>query len=200
MATLQELMAEVFGESKDISKEASAAKTTSDEVNQVLANLGLDDSETVKTASESETETNNGGSMGLMSIYEQIMSETTAEEQEKIASEQEAAAVEETAEETSASGVFGELVGEYFNVLAEPFFDKVAGDLEAEAGAGHHPKGDLKDAKHEEPHLPVNHKPENGKALEVTTGGHSPYSLKEKALMKAILTRLQAGQVGNYKE
>ena len=201
MATLQELMAEVFGESsKEISKEASAAKTTSEEINEVLANLGLEDSETVKTAAESEKENNKGGSMGLMSIYEQIMNEVPAAEQEKIASEGEATSSSESTEETNSTTAFGELVGEYFNVMAEPFFDKIAGDLEAEAGAGNHPKGDLKDAKKEEPHLPVNHKPENGKALEVTTGGTSPYSLKEKALMKAILTRLQAGQVGNYKE
>lgn len=199
MATLQELMAEVFGESESqTTKEASATKTTSDEINQVLANLGLDDSESVKTASESEKEHTNGGSMGLMNIYEQIMSEGE-ELQEKVASE-ETSEGEEQVSEVSSTAAFGELVGEYFNVMAEPFFDKIAGDLESEAGAGHHPKGDLKDAKHEEPHLPVNYQPENGAALHVTTGGTSPYSLKEKALMKAILTRVAAGQVGNYKE
>ena len=197
MATLQELMAEVFGESsKEISKEASAAKTTSEEINQVLANLGLEDSETVKTAAESEKETNKGGSMKLMDIYEQIMGEST----ESVEQEQEKVASEEASIQEGPTTRFGELVGEYFNVMAGPYFSKVAGDLEAEAGAGHHPKGDLKDASKQEPHLPVNHKPENGKALDVTTGNSSPYSLKEKAMLKQILSRLAAGPVGNYKE
>lgn len=203
MATLQELMAECFGESEtDLLKQASAPKTSTDEIDQVLANLGLEDSEAVSAATESET-SNNGGSMGLMDIYEEIMSETpaaTEEAQQKVASEY-------AAEENAATTQFGELVGQYFNFMAGPFFSKVAGDLEAEAGAGHHPMGDLDASsqlgkslgKQSDPHLPVNHKPENGKALPAAKGDH-PYSLKEIALIKQILSRLAAGHVGAYKE
>lgn len=204
MATLQELMAECLGDtSEGQTKQASATKTSTDEIDEVLANLGLDDSETVKTASESTENTQNGGSMKLMDIYEQIMSEgAPAAEQnvEKTASEQ--------TEESTHSSAFGELVGEYFNEMASPYFSKIAGDLEQEAGEGHSPMSGLHAesslgktiGKESDPHLSVNYKMENGKRLDVTTGGKSPYSLKEKALLKAILSRSEAVNVGKITE
>jgi hypothetical protein len=204
MATLEELMADVLGsQSVGQTKQASAAKPETSEIDQVLANLGLSSSETVKTASEQETQTT-GGTMGLLDIYERIMSDAPAgaAETEKVANEGAAAA------ESTVTGAFGELVGEYFNVMAGPYFDKVAGDLESEAGEGHAPMGSLSApsslgktiGKEGDPHLKVNREMSNGKKLDVTTGNKSPYSLKEKALLKAILRRSQAGEVGNIVE
>ena len=189
MATLQELMSECFGEPvAGLNKGASAAKATTDEIDEVLNNLGISDSETVKVASESNEQ--NGGNMGLMDIYEQIMVGGDSAETSHQGYEGEA----------SPSTQFGELVGEYFNVLAEPFFNKVAGDLEAEAGKGHQPMAGLGEAVKKYPHLEVNYDSKNGRPLEVSTGGSSPYSLKESALIKQILRRAAARQSGNVSE
>jgi hypothetical protein len=202
MATLRELMAE-FDIGEEHTKQASVTKTSKDEIDQVLENLGIGDAETVKTASENENK--DGGSMGLQDIYEKIMGEDVSA-QEKVASE--TPATEETSQEKVASSSFGELTGEYFNVVAAPYFEKVAGDLEVEAGQGHAPMGDLDEksslgkslGQQADPHLKVNHAPKNGQRIDAATGGKSPYSLKEKALLKAILSRSAAGEVGNVVE
>ncbi len=187
MATLQELMAECFGDSateshKGIAKEAAS----SSEIDEVLFNLGLDGAETIKVASETTEKTLNetGGNMGLMDIYEEIMTDG-------------AAAGDSGSFETAhsdASSQMGELVGEYFNVMAAPYFDKIA------AEEGYEPMGDLEDAEEAAPHVPVNHKPVLGKAIDTATGGTSPYSMKNKALIKQILMRARAGEVGNTAE
>ena len=195
MATLQELMAEVL----DVApanggqeKTASATKPTSTEVDQVLDNLGLQGAEAVKTASASE-EQKNGGNMSLADIYEQMMGVAPAEAgQEKTASAQ--AAAGEASDESTA---FGELVGEYFNEIAAPYFDKVASDLETEAGKGeqplaHVPTGGSMTAalgKPADPMLPKNHSASGGAAINAAAHNSTPYALKEQALKKAILKR-----------
>lgn len=207
MATLAELMAEVMGEPAQTGHDKQAsAKPTTDEIDQVLANLGLGDTESVKTASDQSDKT--GGSMGLMEIYEKIMGEEAPVAQEEQTSEKtasEAAPAEQATEEASdSSTAFGELVGEYFNVMAEPFFDKVAGDLESEAGAGEQPlahaggSGSMGKAiaPQKDPHLPVNHSASGGHDLKVMTGGKSPYSL---AVKQKLLKRLGDGIVGEQK-
>lgn len=197
MATLQELMAEVLGgDQSGQTKEAQATKSTTDEIDQVLENLGLDESESVKTASENEN-TNDGGNMsGLMGIYEEIMGDETGAEK-----------VADSGYEgdDSASTAFGELVGSYFNEMAGPFFDKVASDLEAEAGQGeqpmaHAPVGGSMGrtlGAQRDPHLPVNHSASSGAKLETMTGNSSPYSL---AVKQKLLKRMAGnGPVGEYK-
>ena len=211
MATLQELMAEVLGSpsKEELQKQASAAKPTTQEVDQALENLGLRDSGTVKTASEAGAEPGNGGTISLAQIYEQIMGEAApAAAAEATTEKTAAAATEPTASEAGdedASTLFGEMVGDYFNVMAEPFFDKVAADLETEAGAGESPVegqttgGSMTAAlgKPADPHLHVNHPASSGAPLRVTTKGTSPYSLREAALKKEILRRSAAAPVGN---
>lgn len=213
MATLQQLMAEVLGDDqKGHTKQASATKPSATEVDEVLANLGLQNSGAVKTASDAGADRKNGGSMGsLAQIYEEIMGGTAGAEQtqentqEKTASEAGAAAAEGEGDATSQ---FGELVGEYFNVMAEPYFDKVAFDLEGAAGKGEQPLAHANTAsslgsslgKQKDPHLTVNHSASGGADLKVTTQNHSPYSLKEKALAKEILRRSTAAPVGNIGE
>lgn len=134
--------------------------------------------------------------MSLAAIYEQIVGGATADEgQEKTAAAAEG--VTENKEVSEESTSFGELVGEYFNEIVEPYFDKVAASLEAEAGKGEQPLahaatgGSMTAAlgTPKDPHLAQNHSASSGAALHVTTGGHSPYSLKEQALKKAILRR-----------
>ena len=199
MATLQELMAECFGEpSAVLQKQASESKASVDEIDEVLANLGLEDSETVEAASETEKTNENGGTMGLQHIYEQIMEEQVG--QEKVAGETTEPVEQVSAEEATPTTAFGELVGEYFNVMAVPFFEKVAGDLEDEAGEGSEPLSGLGDAKEQMPHLPVNADMKNGRSMQATTGGASPYSLRDKALIKQILARAAARQSGNVAE
>jgi hypothetical protein len=210
MATLQELIAQAgladappAGQTKTASEATKPAATS--EVDRVLANLGLADAGTVKTASESTQST--GGSMGLKSVYEEIFGQVEAptEGQTKEAA---AATAEAANEETTATSGFGELVGEYFNAAVEPFFQKVSGELESEAGKGESPVAHQDGAsslgktlgKEGDPHMPVNHSASSGAHLKVTTHNQSPYSLKEKALAKAILSRGQAVPGGEIKE
>jgi len=208
MATLNELMADVgLGTVPQQTKQASATKSVNEEISKVLENLGLGtDGETIKTASEETNNEENGGPMGLQGIYENLFGDVApaaeaVEPQEKIASEVET--------EVSASEGFGELAAAYFGVAKEAFVEKIAGDLEAEAGAGHDPMGAMpsggqltniigapKQAK-----LPVN--APQGEAHHVTTGNQSPYSLKVLAQVKQILKRNmkhQDGETGAYNE
>ena len=213
MATLQELMAEVLGDDqKGHTKQASATKPSTTEVDEVLANLGLQGSVAVKTASDNGADRKNGGSMGsLAQIYEEVMggtapaSQETATTTEKVATD---ATTTETADAGDSTSQFGELVGEYFNSMVEPFFNKIAFDLEGAAGKGEQPLAHADTAsslgaslgKQKDPHLSVNHSASGGADLKVTTKGNSPYSLKEKALAKEILRRSSAAPVGNIGE
>lgn len=205
MATLQELMAECLGETaQGQEKTASATKTSTAEIDQVLENLGLQGSEAVeKTASAAADSKTNGGNMSLSDIYEQIMGGIDSEAtQVKVASEGEQTQAEGGDEQSTA---FGELVAEYFNEATEPYYEKVAADLETEAGKGEQPLAHSQTGgamtaalgKPADPALPVNHSASGGAKLQVTTGNQSPYSLKEQALKKAILKRMQAAPVGN---
>jgi hypothetical protein len=204
MATLQELMAEVLGESTGgQEKTASAAKPSASEVDQALENLGLQGSEAVKTASEAQENENNGGNMSLTAIYEQIMGGIDPEAtQEKTASAEGGAASAEGSDESTA---FGELVAEYFNEVQDAYFEKVASDLETEAGKGETPLqhvqtgGSMTSAlgKPSEPRLEQNHSASSGSPIHAAVQNSTPYALKEQALKKTILKRMAAAPVGN---
>ena len=201
MATLQELMAEVLGETSQGQEKTAAAKPTSSEVDQVLENLGLQGYDTVKTASINESG-KNGGNMSLADIYDQIMGEGAPVEQEKTASE---GTTEEVTDDTTA---FGELVGNYFNEALAPYFEKISYDLEAAAGKGELPMAHLTTGgsmtaalgKAQDPYLEMNHSASGGAPLRVMTNNSSPYSLKESALAKAISKRAPAVQGGKITE
>jgi hypothetical protein len=208
MATLQELMAEVLGETsakEGIDKQASATKPSTAEVDQVLENLGLQGSEAVVKTASAEGTKNNGGNMSLAEIYEQIMG-VSAPEGGQVKTASDPAQANTSTEGSEASTSFGELVGEYFNEVVEPYFEKVAADLETEAGRSeetplqHATTGGSMTAalgKPAESRLQVNHSASGGAPLRVTTGGHSPYALREAALKKTILKRMAVAPVGN---
>lgn len=225
MASLKDLVSE-FGlagsEEESQVKTASAAKTTSEEVEAMLDNLGVLDSETVKTAAQASKK--DGGTMNLMDLYNDFTSEKTASEtaaaaaSTEVTSEQ-AAATTEAAQTTEVAGegegsekvagdateLFGNLVGGYFNEQFESMIEKCAADLESEAGKGESPMAHLGNSggltnvigKEGDPHLHVNYPASGGAALKVTTGGHSPYSL---AVKQKILKRMAGeGIVGEQK-
>lgn len=216
MATLQELLAEVIGDEGTQTKEASADSESkpaaTEEVDQVLSDLGLEDnSENTKTASEENT-SSEGGHMGLTELYEQIMGDSgVSEETEKTASDTE---TEETPSEnesvsTDASTAFGELAGEYFNKMSSAFIEKAAASLEAEAGKGEKPlehqqqSGSMTSVigQKSDPAMSVNHSASDGEPVHASTGGNSPYwPLREAALKKAILKRMQAAAAGDIKD
>lgn len=207
MATLEEILADV-GLSESPSQTKTAAAPSTSEVNEVLEGLGLDGIEEaagqIKTASEERNH------MGLTDIYEDLFGEETVTEdgQTKVASEE---VVEEEGEEASGSNALGELTGIYFNVMQEEFMDKIAGDLEAEAGAGHKPQSGVKDGgqlssivgKEGDPAVAVNHPASSGAPLKVMTGNKSPYGPNARAAIKQILSRKmksEAGEVGGSHE
>jgi hypothetical protein len=210
MATMEEILASVgLGDeaSEGQTKTASAAPS-SDEVNDVLEGLGLsgvDVTGQTKTASE---ERNN---MGLTNIYEDLFSaEAEGEGQEKTASEEGGEGYEQVEDgEGSPSNDLGELTGIYFNIMREELMDKLAGDLQAEAGAGHaplmdHAGGELSRivGKEGDPRIRNNHG-QSEAGLKVTTGNQTPYSLKAQAQAKHILKRTMKaspGDVGGYNE
>lgn len=204
MATLEQLLAEVGLAEESQEKTASASAPSTNEVNQVLEGLGLagmSDEGVTKTASQERNH------MNLLDVYEGVFGEevTETEGQEKVAY----ASGEEYVNEGSTS--MGELVGIYFNVLHDSCMEKIAGDLEAEAGAGHNPfahspeSGELSKivGKEGNPHQPMNHEVGSGKPLVTNPGNHTPYSLKAQAQVKSILKRrmkADAGDVGGYHE
>jgi hypothetical protein len=124
--------------------------------------------------------------------------------------------VTETEVEKTASTAFGEVVGTYFNVLCDNFvaevegLDKVAGDLEAEAGEGYAPQGGGERSelskiigKEGDPALKVNRDASSGAGLKVNPGNQTPYSLKAGAQIKQILKRKmksEPGDVGGFNE
>jgi len=209
MATLAELMAEYIpGVVEGQTKSASVKSASTSEIDQVLEGLGLGNAENVKTASENveQNETSNGGAMkvSLSDIYNQVMSQEAAPAAEAPAAP--AAEIEKVAASTEEHPFtnFGELVGDYYNVMFESMV-KESADLEDEAGKGESPvahqgsNGSMSAVigKPADAHLPVNHSASSGAPLKVTTQGHSPYSL---AVKQKILKRMSGeGIVGEQK-
>jgi hypothetical protein len=200
MSTLQELLKEFGLEGESTTQEKTAAANQQDEVSTVLQSLGLDDANDGidKVASENE---NKGERMSLTGIYEQIFEDANegAESVEKVASE----------EVNEATNLFGELTAHYFSAAQESFISKLAASVEDEVNdANEAPMKHLGNnsqltnsmGKPGEPGMPVNHSASGGAPLKTMTGNTSPYSLKEMALKKAVLKRLQVGHVGNFKD
>lgn len=216
MATIEEILAQVgLSDAPSQTKTASAQATpSSKEVNKVLEDLGLSGVEEVDNAGVTKTASEERNHMGLTDIYENIFGEAVeAEGQEKVAAAEEAAAEgsEVEAGEEDTSTALGSLTGIYFNVMHDAFIEKVAGDLEAEAGAGHSPLGGNKGGgeltriigKEGDPSIPMNHDATSGAGLKANPGNQTPYSLKARAQIKAILKRnmkSEAGDLGGYNE
>lgn len=219
MATIEEILAQVGLSDAPSQTKTAAAKgsPSSKEVNQVLEDLGLSGVEEVdagvtKTASEERNQ------MGLTDLYENIFAEAAPEAiaaevpaQEKTAAAEVTEEVEGTEEVVEPSTAMGELTGIYFNVLEDAFVEKLAGDLEMEAGSGHKPQAGIKDGgelsrivgKEGDPSVAMNHDASSGAGMKANPGNQTPYSLKAKAQIKAILKRnmkSEAGDIGGYNE
>lgn len=223
--TIKELMAEAGLEdtaSAGQTKQASASAPIS-EVDQVLADLGLSSTETVKTASEQTNGKEENTMSSMQDLYGHIFGDdapAAAGETTKVASAE--GTVEQSTEtapvegemEKAADGrrtLFGELTASYFNEMVGPYaeeLEKSAGDLEAEAGKGEtalehiQPQGGMTSVlgKPGEPRLPMNHSASSGEKIHATTKGSTPYSLKGPA-MKEILKRLSgAAPGGSYEQ
>jgi hypothetical protein len=213
--TLKELLEESgLNDSKSgQEKTASQARSTTAEVDEVLRNLGISDTDSVKTASEQVDNKNGGdGNMESMAdIFSRLVGapEATQEETTKVATDGEAAAAqtEATTEEVSdGTTEFGELVGHYFNEGLGSFVEKVASEMESASNAGHQPlegiKGDGSLAavigKGGDPHQKVNHQATGGGRIDAMTGNVGPYTLKDKAKAKEYLKRVGSGLVGDF--
>ena len=137
MATLQELLAELDGDSKPVEKTAAAKSapkgSTTEQVDDILQQAGLinkDESVVEKTASKNE------GGIKPMSLYDALQQEWAQEEStvEKTAGATESEATQETEsdelEKTAAiqerTDVLGELAAGYFNEIAAVEFAKIA--------------------------------------------------------------------------
>jgi hypothetical protein len=221
MATIEEILAQVgLGDaSSSQTKTAAAAVPSSKEVNKVLEDLGLSGIEDVN-AGQTKTASDERNNMGLTDIYESMFGEAApaaaGQEKTAAAAAAEAAPVEgeeKTAseEEQSPTTSVGEVTGVYFNVMRTELLEKMAGGLEAEAGSGHSPLGGNKNGgelsrivgKEGDPSVAVNHDPTSGAGLKVNPGNQTPYSLKARAQIKAILKRnmkSEPGDIGGYNE
>lgn len=221
MATIEEILAQVGLSDAPLSqtKTAAVGSPSSKEVNKVLEDLGLSGVEDIDNAGVTKTASEERNHMGLTDIYENIFGEAAPVEtevvepaaQEKVAAAAATVETEVEAEATEQTSAMGELTGVYFNVLEDAFVEKIAGDLEMEAGAGHKPQGGVKGGselsrivgKEGDPAVAVNHNPSSGAGLKVNPGNQTPYSLKAKAQIKAILKRnmkSEAGDIGGYNE
>ena len=191
MATIQELLQECMETSNGQTKTASVAKPATDEIDSVLAELGIADAETVKTASDVGENTNGGMKMSLADIYNQITEEAPASEgQTKVANEE------------GSESDFGSLTGHYVNILMNEFIEGI--DKEANekpmAHAGDKSSLSATMGNGGDPALEMNHSASSGKGMNVSTGGKSPYDLNA-AMIKAVLKRrvsAEAGDVGGY--
>lgn len=135
----------------------------------------------------------------MSDFYEAIIGESApvATETTKTAGEEVAPAATTTEATEDGSTDFGAIVGHYFNEQLSPYAEKVAKDLEAEAGAGHKPLAGINGdgglaaviGKTGDPSLGQNHQATGGGKIDAMTGNLSPYSLKDKALAKAVLKR-----------
>lgn len=222
MATIDEILSSVgLGDKPSQTKTASAGSTpSSKEVNKVLEDLGLSGAEDISNAGVTKTASEERNHMGLTELYDQVFGEAAPaapadDGQNKTASAAAAAegdpAVEPTQGDSNPITDLGELTGIYFNVAEEAYLDKVAGDLEHEAGSGHSPLGGNKGGgeltriigKEGDPSVAVNHDPVSGAGLKVNPGNQTPYSLKARAQIKAILKRTmksEPGDIGGYNE
>jgi hypothetical protein len=221
MATIEEILSQVgLGDKPSQTKTASAAATpSSKEVNKVLEDLGLGGVEEISSAGVTKTASEERNHMGFTEAYEALFGEEAvaapAEDgQNKIAAAAPAAGEPAAAPaegEDNPITDLGELTGIYFNVAEEAYLDKVAGDLEHEAGSGHSTLGGNKGGgeltriigKEGDPSVAVNHDPTSGAGLKVNPGNQTPYSLKARAQIKAILKRTmksEPGDIGGYNE
>lgn len=214
MSSLQEILADYGLADATVTKTASAGAPAANEVEAMLKQMGLEGADLGVTKVASESNGNKGEPMSLQDIYGQLFdtaAPAAAATVEKTAAEQSAPAAgsEEVANEGSM--LFGELTAHYLNQGMAGYLDeieKVAGSVVAEAGPGEQPlahaatggqlTGIIGSAK--DPQLPVNHSASGGAALKVTTGGTTPYSLKESVLKKAILKKMVAAPVGDIKD
>ena len=218
MATIEEILAQVGLSDVPSHTKTAAAKgsPSSKEVNKVLEDLGLSGVEDVDNAGVTKTASEERNNMGLTDIYENIFGEVVeaTEGQEKVAAAAavgEAEVTEEVTGDEDTSTALGSLTGIYFNVMHDAFMDKIAGDLESEAGAVHSPLAGNKGGgeltriigKEGDPSIPMNHDSTSGAGMKVNPGNQTPYSLKARAQIKAILKRTmksEAGDVGGYNE
>lgn len=221
MATLEEILRDVGLGEPSQTKTATTANPSTKEVNEVLESLGLDskvvENQVTKTASDERT------NMGLTDIYEDLFGtkpeatvEKTAATTAAPAAEAAPAATEKTAsaetqETEDPTTRVGELTGIYFNVMHDACIEKIAGDLEMEAGKGYQPQehagstGELSKivGKEGDPALPNNYDASSGAGLKANPGNQTPYSLKAQAQIKAILKRRmksEPGDLGGYNE
>lgn len=213
MSSLQDILAD-FGLADAVqTKTASAGVPAANEVEAMLKQMGLEGADLGVTKVASESNGNKGEPMSLQDIYGQLFdtaAPAAAATVEKTAAEQGATAVEEVVA-NEGSMLFGELTAHYLNQGMAGYLDeieKTAGSVVAEAGPGELPLahaatggqltaiiGSAKD-----PHQPMNHSASGGAPLKVTTGGTTPYSLKESVLKKAILKKMVAAPVGDIKD
>lgn len=216
MATIEQLLAGVGLSSGGQTKTAAAAVPTSSEVNQVLENLGIFGGiESLDAASVTKTASAEGTNMtGLTDIYdsmfgaEEAASATDPGQTKVAAAAPEAAATADANEDGDPSTSLGELTGIYYNVQCDEFVEKIAGDLEAEAGKGFKPQGAGERSelskiigKEGDPAIAVNYDASSGAGLKVNPGNQTPYMINAHA--KEILKRRvksEAGDVGGYKE
>lgn len=211
MSTLEQLLSDYgLSDATAQTKTAAAATNTNDEVTQVLENLELAGAGDgiAKVANQNETANENKGDrMSLTGIYEELFGETAP----AATATEEGAATEKVASEEVNEGtqLFGELTAHYFGVAQSQLVEKIAASLESEA----HGQDDEQPMKHldnksqlgntmgqpKDPHMVVNHSGSSGKP---STGLGEPatYSLKDQALKKQILKRMQAAPVGAFKD
>ena len=200
MSTLNQLLKDYGLDESNPAQEKTAAANQPDEVETVLKSLGLDNANEGVTKIANENE-NKGERMSLTGIYEEIFGDSTedADGIDKVASEE----VNETTQ------LFGELTAHYFGVAKGEYLDKVAASVEDEVSdANETPMHHLGNnsqltnsiGKPADPAMPVNHSASGGAPLKTMTGNTSPYSLKEMALKKQVLKRLQAAPVGAFKD
>jgi hypothetical protein len=192
VATLEELLSQ-YGLSEQPSQtkvaQEQAPKNTNEEVNQVLEGLGLFDAEegVEKVAQETENE-NKGDRMSLTGIYSELFGDGENEVNDQ------------GYEGNEASELFGELTAHYFSAAQANYLDKIAGEVEHD---DEQPMENMKGGKEQDPHMPVNYQASGGAPMHAMTGNTSPYTLKDAAILKAVLKRLgqaQPGAVGAYQE
>src|ERR1019366_3746344 len=195
MATLEEILADVgLSEPSGQTKTASAQGTPSTkEVNSVLEGLGLSGVEDAGVTKIASDERNN---MAFLDIYESVFGDTApvdeVVEQTKVAAAAAPVVTETEIDENPNTTAFGELAGVYLSVAIDGLVEKLAGDLEMEAGTGHKPQasapggGQLSEitGKIGDPSIEMNYDASSGKPLVTNPGNQTPYPLKVGATAK----------------
>lgn len=198
MATLQELMAECgLGDAPKGQTKTANEKPSSEEVNKVLADLGLDESALAAADGVTKVAGDERNDMSLTEIYGKMFGEDQGQPEETTVTKT-ASSEEDNTNQDADDSVFASLAGAYFSEMVDSTMDKLAADLEAEAGAGHNPLpehtgGQLTTVigKPKDPHLPVNHKGNADAKLE-TNNAKTPYTF---AAVQAYLKRLGGSQM-----